>query len=919
MVGVEASGLIRRSVEFRAITDFLLSAERQPGGLVIEGEAGIGKTTIWLEAVDEARKRGFRVLPTRVGQAESVLAYAALADLLSGVEQEVIAGLPEVQRLAVDRVLLRASDGGPPTDQHMVAAAFATVLDRIAVDVPLLVAIDDVQWLDPSSQMVLAFAARRLKGRIGVLATERCDPDCGDAMTWLHLSRPGGIERFRVGPMSLGGMHALISARLGRTFPRPTMVRIFEISGGNPFYALELAHAMHVGSSRAQPSLPATLAELMRLRIGSLEGEAGDALLAAAAVADPTVELLAQVLDTTVEHTVELLEESENKGIVTIDGNVVRFSHPLLAQSVYTDARPARRRATHRSLAEVTVLPELKARHMALAASSAEAETLKALDSAADVARGRGAPAAAAELIELAIALGGNTPSRRVRAAEHHFKAGDAHRARTLLEPTIGELQPGLLRGIALNLMAGIHMYDDRFAEAATLLKRALGDAENNPAVQIQTLISLAFAEGMSGDFDESLRNASQAVTHAEELGFPQLISAALAMFVNAQFHSGRGVDEPSLRRALELEDPTVDVPIPFCASAINALINAWTGQPNLARRQMAAVRDRCVEWGAENDLMLITGYCTLIEIWRGDFAEAALLAEETFERAEQVGGSCATALTVRAAVAAYAGREHEARADAAAALRIAEECHSPRLAEWPTMSLGFLEVSLGRYAEALTTLQPMLDAFDSLPGTEIMTATFIPDAVEAMVALGRHADAEPLIEALERNGNRLSRHWMIAVGARCRSMVLAARGDVTAAACLIRDALAEHQKVPMPFERARTQLLFGQLERRQRKKETATAALREALQSFEDMGAPLWADRARAELARVKVAPSRETSLTDSERRVAELAAAGKRNRDIAAALFVSPKTVEAHLARIYRKLGINSRAELGRIVGGQ
>ena len=216
---------------------------------------------------------------------------------------------------------------------------------------------------------------------------------------------------------------------------------------------------------------------------------------------------------------------------------------------------------------------------------------------------------------------------------------------------------------------------------------------------------------------------------------------------------------------------PTIDVPIPFCASAVNALINAWTGQLNVARRQMAAVRDRCVEWGAENHLMVVTGYCTLIEIWRGDFAEAALLAEDSFERAEQVGGSRAIALTVRAAVAAYAGREQEARADAAAALRIAEVCHSPRLAEWPTMSLGFLEVSLGRYAEALTTLQPMLDAFDSLPGTEIMTATFIPDAVEAMVALGRHADAEPLIEALERNGNRLSRHWMIAVGARCRSM----------------------------------------------------------------------------------------------------------------------------------------------------
>jgi DNA-binding CsgD family transcriptional regulator len=314
---------------------------------------------------------------------------------------------------------------------------------------------------------------------------------------------------------------------------------------------------------------------------------------------------------------------------------------------------------------------------------------------------------------------------------------------------------------------------------------------------------------------------------------------------------------------------------------------------------------------------MAVTGYCTLIEIWRGNFAEAALLAEDTMERAAQVGGSRAIALTVRAAVAAYAGREDDARADAAAALEIAERCRSPRLAEWPTMSLGFLEVSLGRYAVALSTLQPMLDTFATEPGTEIMTATFVPDAVEALVALGRYADAEPLIETLERNGNRLSRHWMLAVSARCRSLLLAARGDVTGAAGLVRDALTEHQKVPMPFEQARTQLLFGQLERRQRRKETATATLREALQSFEEMGAPLWAERTRAELARVNVSPTRDMSLTHSEQRVAELAAAGKTNRDIAAALFVSPKTVEAHLARIYRKLGIGTRAELGRIIG--
>jgi len=304
--------------------------------------------------------------------------------------------------------------------------------------------------------------------------------------------------------------------------------------------------------------------------------------------------------------------------------------------------------------------------------------------------------------------------------------------------------------------------------------------------------------------------------------------------------------------------------------------------------------------------------------MWRGNFAEAARLAEDTMQRAEQSGGSRTIALTVRAAVNAYTGQEHEARANAKAAMAISRECGVPRLAEWPTMTLGFLEVSLGNYPQALTTLEPMLDAFGSLPGSEIMTASFIPDAVEAMVAIGRHADAVPLIEELERNGDRLRRSWMLAVGARCRSMWLAATGDVAAADRLAQDAMAEHERLPMPFERARTLLLLGQLQRRQRHKEAAAATLHEALQAFETMGTPLWADRARAELARTNVAPTREFRLTPSEQRVAQLAASGKTNRDVAAALFISPKTVEANLARIYRKLGIKTRAELGRVIDG-
>ncbi|HEX2284461.1 MAG TPA: AAA family ATPase, partial [Mycobacterium sp.] len=345
------TGVIERPAEFRAVSEFLLSAGRQPSALVIEGEAGIGKTTLWLGAAAQARDRGFRVFSARGGQAETVLAYAAVADLLGDVEPAVLAELPEVQRIAVDRVLLRASSEGPSTDHGVVAAALAGVIDRLSADTPVLIAIDDVQWLDPSSQAVVAFAARRFLGRVGLLLTERTEHEGTTAASWLQLGVPDGIARVRVSPLSLGGLHALISTRLGRSFPRPTMVRIAEISGGNPFYALELARAIEAESSSSRQVLPATLAELMRLRIGRLDRDTQVLLLGAACAAEPTVNLLARVTDTTVERAVELLAEAQAKGIIAIDDGVVRFTHPLLARSVYTDASPAQRRAMHRSLA----------------------------------------------------------------------------------------------------------------------------------------------------------------------------------------------------------------------------------------------------------------------------------------------------------------------------------------------------------------------------------------------------------------------------------------------------------------------------------------------------------------------------------------------------------------------------------------
>ena len=902
--------LVERSVELQAVTDFLTSITERPSGLVIDGEVGIGKTTLWSASVQQARDRQFRVLSARASEVGSGAPYAAIAELISDVDCRAVDGLPSVQRGALDRVRLRAHGPDSPGENRIVATTFLSILHILEAESPVLVAIDDVQWLDASSQSVVAFVARRLDRRIGVLFAEGSGPDTGDTTaSWLQLAGQKAIERIHLGPLGLGGLHTLISDRLGQRLPRPTTLGIAELARGNLHYALELARAANDQTPTIQPVLPAPLAELVRDRVGQLQGDVRDVLLAAACVSDPTVGLLARATGSSEERAVELLEPLEDKGIIGIQGNRVRFSHPLLARGVYADADLARRRRMHRTLADIESHPELKARHLALSTISSDPATLKALDTAADAAYTRGAPAAAAELIELARQLGGDTPQRRIRAAACHFQAGNAGPARAIVEPMVSQLPPGPLRASVANLLAEVRMYDNSFADAAELLRGAEDDAATDPTVLVQTFLLLSFAQLNTGEYADSLHYALKAATLAEELDIPALTSQARANQVNVGLVCGQGVDEPSLQDALKSEDPDIDVAPPFSASAVNALALAWTGRLEQARTQMLVVRNRCIERNANSHIMFVDLHSTLIDVWRADFAAATLTAKDAMERAELLGGDhmAVIAHAALAVVGAYTGRERDARADAHAAIDGANRCGSTRLADMPVMTLGFLDVSLGNYAEALTRLQPLIARLNTLPGTEIYTAAFIPDAVEAMLALGHISEAGPLIDLLEHNGRRLDRPWMLAAGARCRSIWLSAQGDAEAATCMAQQAMAEHDRLPMPFERARTQLLLGQLQHGQHLVEAATVTLGEALRTFDQAGTPLWANRARAELAQ-------HLRLTPSEQSVAELAASGMTNYDVAASLDISPKTVEANLTRIYRKLGIHSRAELGK-----
>ena len=333
---MDFSGDIPRPAESAAVANFLQDVAQRPCALLFEGEAGIGKTTVWLSAVEQARSRGMHVLCARSAAAESVLSYAALADLMSGIDATVLASLPRPQQRAMDRVLLRGGADGIATDPRAVAAGLLSVIDILATDSPVLIAIDDFQWLDTSSAGTLAFAFPRLAARVGLLATVRTDSEADRGPPLPQLPRPDRIQRIRVQPLSVGALHTLLHERLGRTYSRPTMVRIHEVSAGNPLYALELARSISDAATLTDRPLPPTLADVVRTRVGALATELQDVLLAAACAAKPTVELIARTSCKDIDHTVELLEEAEDKGIVGIDGNGVRFTHPLLAWGLYT-------------------------------------------------------------------------------------------------------------------------------------------------------------------------------------------------------------------------------------------------------------------------------------------------------------------------------------------------------------------------------------------------------------------------------------------------------------------------------------------------------------------------------------------------------------------------------------------------------
>ncbi|MCU0506765.1 MAG: AAA family ATPase [Chloroflexi bacterium] len=519
------------------------------GVLVVEGEAGIGKTAVWRVALDLAERRGLRTLVASPGEREAALPYAGLGDLLEGVPPGVLSSLPAVHAEVLDLALGRT---GPVTVVTQLATSRATLaaLRAMSADAPLLVAIDDVQWLDPPSASVLEFALRRLVDTpIRLLLARRSSRQDVAPLGLDRASVERGPTTVRLGPLSAVELDDLILARLGLHLSRPVLRDLERLTGGNAFYALEIAPSLASGGELAvPPSLTAALTD----RIAALRPAVRDALLLAAASIHGTTDAVERALDDPAA-----LAEAVALDLLVVEGPRLRFTHPLLASVTYQHALPAVRRAAHRRLADATRDPEEQAIHLARGAEGIDAGLAARLEATAAAAASRGAPAFAAEL---ALAAARLTPPdltadvlrRSAAAAEHLVAAGDPARARAILDRLIDDAPSGPGRAGLLWQLAGT--VGDSIAEPIRLCEQALAECGEDAGLASEIHTSLGVYTWIAGDLGRSVTHCREAARLAHDAGDEVREAIAIGETCHAEAILGVPWDRAAMERALVIE-----------------------------------------------------------------------------------------------------------------------------------------------------------------------------------------------------------------------------------------------------------------------------------------------------------------------------------------------------------------------------
>ncbi|MGI5459150.1 helix-turn-helix transcriptional regulator [Streptomyces sp. CA-249302] len=902
------------------------------GSVLLHGPAGIGKSTVLRALASEYGTADRTVLRCSATESESHLPFLALADLLGLVLDEVSEKLPAAQRTALESALT-GRESTLQRDALALRLAVLSALRALAAEGPVLIVADDLQWLDSASAELLGFAARRLGDTpVQLLCAVRTEGQEYDR----HLrASPPDTLAVRLGAFSRAQVSVLLDHRGYTGLPRSTVRDIHRTSAGNPLFALELGRALAENPTPPRPGeplpVPTSLRALVLNRLEMLSAEARRTLLVASAGARPTVALLHAAGRENAE--AETAQAAELGLLATEpEGPAVRFAHPLISAALYAEAPAQERRAAHAALSTAASDPIERARHLALATTGTDPEAAARLAEAAALARDRGAPSVAASLGLLAAR---HTPAdhdpgpdeRRLQAAEDAITAGEVDLARDIAREVLTRATAPADRVRAW--MVVIEAAGQALGEVDTVYPQVLADAGDDPRLLALVHYQLAWrALVVEGDFAEGRQEAAHAAELAARAGDRRTELLALSFQAQTEILMGHPEGPATIKRALkEPQLPEVAChhngagatrfrwlimsdQLPEARSTVSALLR------EVRRRGMVESEVHFVRLLAETELR--SGHC----------GRALDLARESMRLARDSGiGEVPSAVLASLAEAA-GGDVDRALALGREAVDLAEQAGDQMYISRGLTALGHAQL-VARDAEgAVHSLRRVRELEHGLGINDPARGRWHGDLAEALVRIGEVDEAQELVAGARAHALRLGRESVLAVLDRAEALVRAARGEQEAALAQLTSVQDRLAKLGYGLEEARAAFALASL----RGGRSGPTSYDEAARLFRRCRALPWLRQVEAAAAETPVEPNAPSDasegsdglaglegLASMERQVAALVMEGATNREIAARLFISVKTVEATLTRVYRKLGIRSRVDIVRLAAGR
>ena len=902
-------GLAGRDDELAAVRELLEDPDGPARTLVLEGEPGIGKTSLWSQGLTWAREQDRRVLVSRSSESETALPYSALIDLFDEVETHELA-IPAPQLRGLDVTLFRTDPGDRPPQPQVVALAVLSALRSLTAGGPLLVALDDAQWLDRASEDALTYAVRRLRDDPVALLLARRPVRRTDLETPFADRRTRHLE---VGPLSLGAIRQMLATRMGLRLPHHLLRRVYDVTAGNPLFAVEVGRTLadrDLDAVGDDLPLPDRVDDLLGLRVGELDEPSRRVLLALALDGDLRRSQLHELAGPAA------VDAAVASALVELDGERARPVHPLLAAAARRSAGETTRRDLHRVLADVVSDEPRRALHLALASTQPQEALAARISTAAGLASARGQTRLAVDLAEHAFRL---TPpgtssdldvDRVLTLARHLHDAGEKRRLNDILSPRIESLPPGEDRVAAYLLLVGGVVSGN--ADILALLERALAEAGEDAVLRGRVLSLLA--ENEAGievrDIARADTRAAEAVT-ATATGSPD--DRRLALYARTWTKALRGEDVTHLVDAYDAL-PVGRTYLPRNPVRIAGQRLVWRGETDRARVLLEAYRDRAEERGEPSAAALARLHLCELELRVGGWSAAESLLEEWAASTDDDLLQWPMYERCRALVAAGRGQVGDATEWGRRALALADD-NGVRW-DWleASRALGLASL-LGK--DAAGGVQHLGGVWEHTHREGVLDPGAFPaapDLVEALVETEAYDAAGEVVDALSRATEDQDHPWAGLAAARGAVLVdIGVNGFADSAGAALETVAASYRDLGLLFDEARTLLTLGRAQRRARKWGAASRSLERAAAAFDRIGSVGWAEDARAELERVGARrPAAEGGLTPTERRVVDLAVEGRSNKEIARELVVTVNTVEFHLRNAYAKLGIRSRGRL-------